>query len=116
MKHCAALAQCYKTLTVAHRSRCWLAVAPLQPRDTEGDSAAWDWWARWWRGALWVARLSPRAVLGVTGHRLLGSGDGLNWSTGEVLHVPAVPACRWLVVFFLGCHGLRWTVRRLRGD
>uniref|UniRef100_A0A8C0B0Z5 Uncharacterized protein n=1 Tax=Buteo japonicus TaxID=224669 RepID=A0A8C0B0Z5_9AVES len=58
MKHCAALAQCYKTLTVAHRSRCWLAVAPLQPRDTEGDSAAWDWWARWWRGALWVARLT----------------------------------------------------------
>lgn len=37
MKHCAALAQCYKTLTVAHRSRCCLSVAPLQPRDTEGD-------------------------------------------------------------------------------
>lgn len=59
---------------------------------------------------------SPKTVLGATAHGLLGSGDGLNWSIGEVLHVSAVPACCWLVVFFLDCHGLRWTVRRLCGD
>jgi len=47
---------------------------------------------------------------------LLGSSDGLNWSTGEVLHVPAVPACCWLVVFSLDCHGLRRAVCCLRGD
>lgn len=35
MKHCAALAKCCQTLTVAQGSWCGLAVAPPQPRDTK---------------------------------------------------------------------------------
>lgn len=62
MKHCAALAKCCQTLPVARRSWCGLAVAPPQPRDTK-ETGAWDWWVGWWRGALWAARWSPKAVL-----------------------------------------------------
>lgn len=71
------------------------------------DSAVW-----WWR----TEGSKSKVVLGVTVCDLLGSDNGLNFSTGEVLYVPAVPPCCWFGLFLLCCHELRGRVCCLCGD
>lgn len=61
MKQCAGLAKCCQTRAVAQRSWCGLAVAAPQPRDTKETQLPGA--GGWWRGALWAARWSPKAVL-----------------------------------------------------
>lgn len=101
MKHCAVLARCCQTLAVAQRSWCGLAVVDKRHK---GDRAAWDWWVGWWRGALWAARWSPKAVLGVIACSLMGStGPQVKFSM-YVRYLRAVGWCLsfWIVMGYVG--------------
>uniref|UniRef100_A0A674GVW9 ABC-type glutathione-S-conjugate transporter n=1 Tax=Taeniopygia guttata TaxID=59729 RepID=A0A674GVW9_TAEGU len=70
----------------------------------KGDRVAWDWWVGWWRGALWAARWSPKAVLGVTAHGLMGSiGPQVKFSM-YLRYLRAVGLCFtfWIVMGYVG--------------
>lgn len=103
------------TLTLVKRSQCQLPVAPLQPE----HSTAWRWCPRSptvHYGGGRTEGSKSNVVLGVTGCDLLGSDNELNFSTGEVLHVHAVPPCCWFRLFLLSCHGLCGKLWCLCGD
>uniref|UniRef100_A0A8C3V1K3 ABC-type glutathione-S-conjugate transporter n=1 Tax=Catharus ustulatus TaxID=91951 RepID=A0A8C3V1K3_CATUS len=82
----------------------WAGCGAATAKRHEGDRAAWDWWVGWWRGTLWAARWSPKAVLGVIACSLMGStGPQVKFSM-YVRYLRAVGWCLsfWIVMGYVG--------------